>query len=334
MITQGDGAVPARTALICGVSGQDGGYLARLLLAKGYRVAGTSRDAQVTSFANLRTLGIFDRVEVHSMVLTDFRSVLQALHRVQPDEIYNLAGQSSVGLSFQQPAETLLSITLGSINLMEAVQFLKKPARIYIAGSGEVFGHTGDDAASEDTPFRPVSPYATAKAAATWAAANYRSAYGQYVCTGLLFNHESPLRPQRFVTRKIVAAACRIAQGSGERLVLGDTKVRRDWGWAPEYMEAIYRMLQQDVPEDFVIATGRQNSLMDFCALVFAELGLNVDDHMDHDASLTRPLEIAANRGDPSKAERKLGWRAQLQLHDIVRRMVAHERAPGPESVG
>ena len=196
-----------KRALICGISGQDGPYLAQLLLSKGYEVWGTSRDAQVSSFSNLGALGIRDAVKLESMALNDFRSVLQCLIKVQPDEVYNLAGQSSVGLSFQQPVETLESISVGTMNLLEAIRFIDKHIRFYNAGSSECFGDTGDIPADELTPFRPRSPYAVAKAAAFWEVANYREAYGLYACSGILFNHESPLRHSRFVTSKVVTSA-------------------------------------------------------------------------------------------------------------------------------
>jgi GDP-D-mannose dehydratase len=192
----------AKTALICGISGQDGSYLAQLLLQKGYRVHGTARDAQATSFPNLLTLGIREQVSCHSMALNDFRSVLQVLAKVQADEIYNLAGQSSVGLSFDQPVETLESISVGTLNLLEVIRFLGRPVRLYSAGSSECFGNTDGQPADESTPFRPRSPYAVAKATAFWEVANYREAYNLFACTGILFNHESPLRPERFVTQK------------------------------------------------------------------------------------------------------------------------------------
>ena len=315
------------TALICGVSGQDGAYLARLLLDKGYRVIGTSRDATTSSFANLERLGISDRVETASMVLTDFRSVLQTLSRFEPDEIYNLAGQSSVGLSFQQPVETLDSIAGGTINLLEAVRFTGRPMKLYNAGSSECFGDTGGKAANEDTAFRPRSPYATAKATAHWAVANYREAYGLHACTGILFNHESPLRPARFVTRKIVNGACRIARDGGGVLQLGNLSVSRDWGWAPEYVDAMWRMLQIEVPTDYVIATGKSHTLQSFCDAVFAELGLDAAAHVAMDEGLKRPSDIAFGQGDASRAGRDLGWTAGYQMKDIVKAMVESEKA-------
>jgi GDPmannose 4,6-dehydratase len=314
------------TALICGVSGQDGTYLAKLLLEKGYRVVGTSRDAQMASFGNLRRLGIRDLVSVVSMALTDFRSVLHTLSKVRPDEVYNLAGQSSVGLSFEQPVETLESITVGTLNLLEAIRFAQLPVRLYNAGSSECFGETGGRAASEDTPFRPRSPYAVAKSAAYWEVANYREAYGLFACTGILFNHESPLRPERFVTRKIIAGACRIAAGSKEQLRLGNLDIRRDWGWAPEYVDAMWRMLQQETPGDFVIATGESHSLREFVDLAFRAFGLDWKDHVKVDPSLFRPSEIMFNLGDAGKAKARLGWSVSKTLPDVVRLMAEAEQ--------
>jgi len=315
-----------KTALICGVSGQDGAYLARHLLNQGYRVVGTSRDAQTADFSNLIRLGIRQQVAVASMVLTDFRSTLQTLAKTEPDEIYNLAGQTSVGLSFEQPVETLESIATGTLNLLEAIRFLDRPIRLYNAGSSECFGDTGGVAANEDTPFRPRSPYAVAKATAHWEVANYREAYGLFACSGILFNHESPLRPERFVTRKIVAAAGRIARGSPERLRLGNLAVYRDWGWAPEYVEAMWRMLQLEEARDLVIATGVSHALEDFVAAAFAEHALDWRDHVVQDPALFRPAEIAYNGGDASQAQVLLNWQARYRMPDVVRLMVAAER--------
>ncbi|MBD2338968.1 GDP-mannose 4,6-dehydratase [Calothrix sp. FACHB-156] len=311
-----------KKALICGISGQDGAYLAQLLLKHGYEVCGTSRDAQISSFQNLMHLGIREQVKLESMALTDFRSVLQVLTKIQPDEIYNLAGQSSVGLSFGQPVETLESIATGTLNLLEAVRFLGKPIKLYNAGSSECFGDTSEIAADENTPFRPRSPYAVAKATAFWEVANYREAYGLFACSGILFNHESPLRPERFVTQKIVAAACRIAQGSAEQLYLGNMQIQRDWGWAPEYIEAMYLMLQQEQPDDYVIATGESTSLEDFVAAAFASVNLDWQEHTVIDNSLLRPTDLAVGRGNPAKAANKLGWKAKYKMKNVVQMMV------------
>ena len=314
-----------KKALICGVSGQDGSYLAQLLLQKDYEVYGTSRDAQLSSFTNLLTLGIKDNIALSSMVLTDFRSVLQTLSKIQPDEIYNLAGQSSVWLSFQQPVETLESIALGTLNLLETVRFLDRPIRIYNASSSECFGDTGDDIANEDTPFRPRSPYAVAKSTAHWEVSNYRDAYGLYACNGILFNHESPMRPVRFVTRKIISTACKIANGSKEKLNLGNLEIKRDWGWAPEYVDVMWRMLQQNNPEDYVIATGETNSLEDFCKTAFNELDLDWSKHVTIDKSLIRPSEIMVNRGCSEKAKKKLNWQAKTKMHNVIGNLIKAE---------
>lgn len=311
----------ARRALICGISGQDGAYLARLLSDKGYQVHGTARDAQMAGFGNLIRLGIRERITCHSMALNDFRSVLQVLAKVLPDEIYNLAGQSSVGLSFDQPVETLESISVGTLNLLEAMRFIGQPMRLYNAGSSECFGNTGGVPADEETPFRPRSPYAVAKATAFWEVANYREAYHLFACTGILFNHESPLRPERFVTQKIVKSACRIAAGSGEKLHLGNISIARDWGWAPEYVEAMWLMLQQDQAGDFVIATGETNTLEDFVAEAFRCAGLEWREHVISDPSLLRPTEIMVSRGNPARAASMLGWQATLRMGDVVKRM-------------
>jgi GDPmannose 4,6-dehydratase len=315
----------SKRALICGVSGQDGSYLARLLLEKGYEVHGASRDAQVASFNNLSRLGVRDRIGLESVSLVDFRSVLQALTKIQPDEIYNLAGQSSVGLSFQQPVETLESIAQATLNLLEAIRFTGRSIKLYNAGSSECFGDTRETAAVETTPFRPRSPYAVAKAAAFWEVANYREAYGLFACSGILFNHESPLRPERFVTRKIVAAACRIAAGSDEKLHLGNTAIVRDWGWAPEYVEAMWTMLQQPEPDDYLIATGESNSLEEFAKVAFSSVGLEWREHVVIDPVLLRPADITIGRANPAKAAERLGWQARHKMRDVARMMVEEE---------
>jgi len=316
---------PKRKALICGVSGQDGTYLANFLLGKDYEVWGTARDAQLSQFSNLTQLGIKGSVNYESMALNDFRSVLQVISKIVPDELYNLAGQSSVGLSFQQPVETLESVSLGTLNLLEAIRFLGFPVRFYNAGSSECFGNMEGDAADETTPFRPRSPYAVAKAAAFWEVANYREAYGLYACSGILFNHESPLRPERFVTRKIISAACRIASGSDETLSLGDISIARDWGWAPEYVKAMWQMLQQSSPEDFVVATGKTHSLEEFVDEAFRSAGLNWQEHVVFDKSLRRPSEISVGRANPQKAKDVLGWQASYEMKDVVRLMLEAE---------
>ncbi|MBW1697356.1 MAG: GDP-mannose 4,6-dehydratase [Deltaproteobacteria bacterium] len=315
-----------RKALICGVSGQDGSYLARLLLQKGYEVYGTSRDSQICPFNNLIRLGIRDKVKTLSMAVNDFRSVFHVLNRIRPHEIYNLAGQTSVSLSFEQPVEAMDSINIGTLNLLEAIRISGEPIKLYNASSSESFGDTGDHAADENTPFRPRSPYAVAKASAHWLVANYREAYGLFACNGILFNHESPLRPERFVTKKIIAAAVRMSNGSDERLRLGNIDIQRDWGWAPEYVEVMYEMMQQETPEDFVIATGETRSLSDFIKTTFGLLDLDWEKKIVIDPDLKRPSDIHVSRGNPAKAQEILGWSARYKMEDVVEMMLEAER--------
>ena len=310
-----------KVALICGVSGQDGSYLAALLLSKGYSVFGTSRDVQGSGFSNLHQLGIRERVQYISMVPEDFRSVLVALRKSKPDEIYYLAGQSSVGHSFEQPAETIQSITLGTLNMLEGCRMMDKKIKLYHAGSGECFGDTQGKPANEQTPFYPMSPYAVAKSSAYWLVNNYRDGYGIFACTGILFNHESPLRPERFVTQKIICAVKRIAQGSNEKLKLGCLDIARDWGWAPEYVDAMWRMLQQDQAQDYVIATGTTMTLEEFLRAAFAQVDLNWTHYVEQDPALFRPADMPIGSADPAKAYRELNWKAATKGADVVKKM-------------
>jgi GDPmannose 4,6-dehydratase len=312
-----------KSTLICGVSGQDGTYLAQFLISKGYAVWGTSRDVQGSAFGNLKRLGIYDQVKFLSMVPEDFRSVFMAIKQSLPDEVYFLAGQSSVGLSFEQPAETIQSVVIGTLNMLEACRMFDKEIRLYHAGSSECFGDTQGHPANEKTPFNPRSPYAVAKASAFWLVNNYREAYGLFACTGLLFNHESPLRPTRFVTQKIIHAAKRISQGSSEKLFLGRLDISRDWGWAPEYVVAMWRMLQLDTPEDFVIATGATHTLEQFVIHAFSALDLYWLDYVVQDESLFRPTDLLVSGADASRAWKKLDWQAQVTMHGVVEKMLA-----------
>lgn len=316
-----------KRALILGVSGQDGAYLSQLLLARGYEVHGTSRDAELQPFTRLRQLGIREQVRTHSTSLRDFREMLQLLTTVEPDEVYNLAGQTSVALSFSQPIEAIESIAQATLILLEVVRFLKAPMRIYNASSSESFGQTlPGEASNEQTPFMPRSPYATAKATAHWTTANYRDSYGIFACSGILFNHESPLRSERFVTKKIVSGAVAIAEGRAQRLKLGDLSVSRDWGYAPEYVEAMWRMLQQDTPADYVVATGESHTVEEFVDAAFRAVGLSWTDHVEVDPGLQRPNDLRYGRGDASRARITLGWQARTRFHDLVTLMVDAER--------
>jgi GDPmannose 4,6-dehydratase len=313
-----------KKALIFGISGQDGALLARHLLERGYVVHGTSRDKELSTFTNLARVGIRECVRLHSASLTDFRSVLQVIADTTPSEIYNLAGQSSVGLSFGQPVETLDSSIFGPLNILESVRLLRLNARLYNACSSECFGNT-EAVADEHTPFHPRSPYGVGKAAAFWTVANYREAYGLFACSGILFNHESPLRPRRFVTQKIVAGAADIAEKKIDHLKLGSLNVGRDFGWASEYVEAMAMMLQADQPDDYVIATGKTHSLESFVEETFTFFGLDWRRHVEMDETLMRPNEIMRSAGNPNKAKRVLGWEAKMVMKDVVHGLAESE---------
>jgi GDPmannose 4,6-dehydratase len=314
-----------KRALICGISGQDGTYLAKLLLDRGYDVWGSSRDAEQTVFSNLHRLGIYDSVRLVSLNLRDTGSAIGLLRRIRPDEVFSLAGQSSVGLSFDQPVETIESIALGTVNLLEAIRICDPNIRLYNAGSTECFGDTGDEVANERTQFHPRSPYAVAKASAYWSVANYREAYGMFACTGILSNHDSPLRPRRFVTRKIIHAVASLALKKDARLSLGNLEIERDWGWAPEYVQAISMMLEQHSSQDYIIATGQSYTLAQFVETAFNLIGKHWRNHVTLDKHLLRPTDILHNKVDPSKAAAFLGWKAQYGMKQVVSMMLESE---------
>lgn len=323
-----------KKALILGISGQDGSYLAQMLLSKGYSVHGTSRDVESQRFEGLNRLDIRADVKLHSVSPTDFRNLLEIITRLQPNEIYNLAGQTSVGLSFAQPTAAFESIAIGTIQLLEVLRYLKAPTRLYNACSSECFGEQSHGAlCSETTPFRPRSPYAMAKATAYWAVANYREAYGLFACSGILFNHESPLRPERFVTRKIVSTAVRISRGEKVRLSMGNVNVWRDWGYAPEYVQAMWLMLQRDKPDDFVVASGTSHKLEGFLAAVFEELKLQWQDHVDIDANLMRTTDMLYSGADVCKAKDMLGWTATTGFRELVKLLVEDEQKRSPRGI-
>ncbi len=309
--------------MICGVSGQDGAYLAQLLLGKGYQVWGTTRDLH-GPHTNLHRLGIFDQVHLIPVHLPDLGSVVSAFEQAAPDEVYNLAGQTSVGLSFTLPVETYQSLALGSLNLLEALR-LRGAGRLFHAGSAECFGHSGRARITLDTPMRPRNPYGMAKAAAHLQVGSYRESFGLYACTGVMFNHESPLRPEAFVTRKVIAAVGAFARGAREesdKLHLGAMDVYRDWGWAPEYVEAMWLMLQQPAPEDFIIATGETNSLQRFVDTAFERIGRRSADYVVQDPSLLRRTDTVFSCADPSPIADKLGWKAQNRMAQVIDRML------------
>ena len=292
--------------MICGVCGQDGSLLARLLLGKGYEVWGTSRDASIADHTNLDRRGVIGQVKLISMNQADFRSVITALNKAQAAEVYVLSGQTSIGLSFEQPAEALQSITVGELNILEGVRLVDQTMKVYFAGSSEVFGDLDGGVADEETAFRPRSPYGVAKASAFWLVKNFRDSFGLYCASGILF---------------IINGAREIAVGRREPLVLGNLNVVRDWGWAGEYVDAIWRMMQLPSPEDLVIATGRATSLADFVGAAFAHFGLNAEEWIRVDESLFRPSEIMWSQGNPERAEKVIAWRAAFGVADVVRGM-------------
>jgi GDPmannose 4,6-dehydratase len=315
----------SQRALICGISGQDGSYLAKLLLEQGYEVWGSSRDAEQTSFSNARQLGIYDSLHLVSLNLRDVGNAIGLLKRIRPQKVFSLAGQSSVGLSFEQPVETIESIALGALTLLEAIRLTDPEIRLYNAGSTECFGDTGDQAATENMRFNPRSPYAVAKASAYWTVANYREAYDMFACSGILSNHDSPLRPLRFVTRKIIHAVASLALGKDIRLSLGNLEIERDWGWAPEYVEAIAMMLDQPSPEDCIIATGSSHTLTEFVRTAYDLIGKDWRDYVSQDKQLMRPADILQNKADPSRAAAYLGWKAKKGMKDVISMMLDAE---------
>jgi len=317
-----------KKALITGGSGQDGAYLTNLLLAKGYSVVITTRGLDpVTALANLHRLGPFDgdQVEIKTLSFLDYKETVAFLEALAPDEIYHLAGQSSVGLSFAMPKETFASIAASCQNLLEALRVLGLPARFFNASSGDCFGDTGGVAATESTPFRPRSPYAVAKASSFWQTRTYSEAYGIYACSALLFNHESHLRPERFVTSKIIRTAMKIAAGCATELRLGNIDIQRDWGWAPEFVEGMWKMLQQDVPDNYILATGKTFALREFVEQAFAYFELDWQQYTVSDSGFLRPIDVLISRADPLHAEQHLGWKAESAMPDVVRLMIESE---------
>lgn len=322
-----------RRALVTGITGQDGSFLAELLLAKGYEVHGVVRRASTFNTHRIDHLYVDPHEEdarlfLHYGDLSEGGSIRHILDRVQPDEVYNLAAQSHVRVSFDQPEYTADIVALGTIRLLEAVreyqQRTGKQVRVYQAGSSEMFG-ASPPPQSETTPFRPRSPYAAAKVHAYWAAVNYREAYGMFICNGILFNHESERRGETFVTRKITRAATRIKLGLQDVLYLGNLEAKRDWGYAPDYVEAMWLMLQQEQPDDYVVATGEMHSVKEFVERVFDRLGLDWRKYVRIDPRYFRPTEVEALCGDATKARTKLGWRPKTGFEELIDRMVQHD---------
>jgi GDPmannose 4,6-dehydratase len=308
-------------ALIFGISGQDGTYLSQLLLNKGYKVFGTTRDTKENNLNNLKKINKKNQIKITSLDLKDFKSVLKHIDILRPDEIYNFSGLTSVGLSFERPVEALESIVNVTLNILEAILITDPNIKYYNSSSSECFGDTAEFLANEETPFKPCSPYGIAKTTAHLLVKNYREINKLFASNGILFNHESPIRSQHFVTQKVVYAAAKISVGNKERLKLGNFNISRDWGWAPDYVNAIWSILQQPKPDEFIIATGKTISLEQFVEKTFMFFNLNWKNHVDVDSSLHRPSDIKMSRGDPSKAKKILGWVATKNIDDIIKEL-------------
>ena len=307
-------------ALITGITGQDGSYLAELLLAKGYEVCGVVRRSSTESYERIEHLR--DRLTFAQADLLDQPSLTAALEQAQPDEVYNLAAQSFVPTSWTQPVLTAEFTAVGVTRLLEAIRSFDPTIRFYQASSSEMYGRVLETPQSENTPFYPRSPYGVAKVYGHYITVNYRESYGMYACSGILFNHESPRRGLEFVTRKVTDGVARIKLGLSEHLTLGNLDARRDWGFAGDYVDAMWRMLQQDEPEDYVVATGVTNTVGRLVELAFEHAGLDPDDHVKTDPALIRPAEVDLLVGDPSKAREKLGWEPAVDFEGLVRMMV------------
>jgi GDPmannose 4,6-dehydratase len=313
-----------KRALITGITGQDGSYLADLLLAKGYQVHGTVRRVAIEdpSHRLWRLRSILDRITLHAASLESFASLFRVVDTVKPDECYHLAAQSFVSYSFDDEFSTISTNVSGTHYLLSAVKDIAPGCRFYFAGTSEMFGNAPESPQTEETPFNPRSPYGVSKVAGVHLARNYREAYGLFAVVGILFNHESERRGFEFVTRKITSTVARIQAGLADRLPLGNLEARRDWGYAPEYVEAIFAMMHQDQPDDYVIATGESHSVREFAERAFAVVGLDWEKYVDVDSRFSRPTEIRELRGDASKARRKLAWSPSTKFEAIVERMV------------
>ena len=312
------------TCLITGVTGQDGAYLSQFMLDKGYRVVGLMRRSASSDVIGERLdwLGIRDRVELVDANLVDLSSLIRVVQDVQPDEVYNLGAQSFVAASWRQPLLTGQVTGLGAANVLEALRIARPHARFYQASSSEMFGLVQATPQTETTPFHPRSPYAAAKLYAHWMTVNHRESFGTHASSGILFNHESPLRGIEFVTRKITDGVARIKLGLARELPLGNLEAKRDWGHARDYVRAMWLMLQQETPDDYVVATGRTTSIREFCQIAFGYAGLNYEDHVTTRADLLRPAEVDFLLGDAARARHKLGWQPTITLEDMAAEMV------------
>jgi GDPmannose 4,6-dehydratase len=311
-------------ALITGITGQDGAYLSQLLLGKGYEVFGLLRRSASSEVIDtrLRWLGVQDKVTMLDGNLTDLSSLIRVMEEAKPDEVYNLGAQSFVKTSWTQPLLTGQVTAIGVGNMLEAVRLVAPKARFYQASSSEMYGLIQEPIQSESTPFYPRSPYAVAKLYGHWMTVNYRESFGLHASSGILFNHESPLRGLEFVTRKITDGVARIKLGLASELPLGNLDAKRDWGHARDYVQAMYLMLQQDVPDDYVVATNRTTTVREFCRIAFAHVGLDYEKHVTVNPAFLRPAEVEVLHGNPAKAEAKLGWKPETSLEQMVQEMV------------
>jgi GDPmannose 4,6-dehydratase len=316
-----------KNALITGITGQDGAYLAKLLLGKGYRVFGLHARRSTDTLWRLRHLGIESEVNLIDGDLTDLSAVIRAMEKSAAEEVYNLGAQSFVGSSWDQPLLTANVTGVGALNVLEAVRIVNPKARFYQASTSEMFGLIQESMQSETTPFYPRSPYGVAKLYAHWMTVNYRESFGLHASSGILFNHESPLRGIEFVTRKVTDAVARIKQGKQKELRLGNIDAKRDWGFAGDYVEAMWLMLQQDTPDDYVVATGLTTTVRDMCRIAFNHVGLKHEDHVVIDPKFYRPAEVEVLLGNPAKAKAKLGWVAQTNLETLITMMVDADMA-------
>ncbi len=310
-----------KKAMIIGGCGQDGAYLSKFLIDKGYEVFVTTRNVNSANVNGLRRLGVEDKINKVSLNPSNYSQVFECISSIMPDEIYNLSGQSSVSLSFTKAIETYESIAIALLNILEACKKISKSIKLYNAGSGEMFG-TRDSPANESSKIKPLSPYGVAKASSNLLVQNYRKAYGTHICNGILFNHESALRPINFVTQKIIYSAKGIHSGEIDNFSLGNINIYRDWGWAPEYVEAMWLMLQLDQPEDFVIATGKSHSLEYFVECAFKYFNLNYKDYLVEDKDLLRPSDIVMSCGNPQKAKNILGWKSSVDIEELIEKML------------
>ncbi|MCB0724846.1 MAG: GDP-mannose 4,6-dehydratase [Ignavibacteriae bacterium] len=316
-----------KKALITGVTGQDGAYLSELLLGKGYEVKGITRDGSDIRTTNLSYLGILNDIELIQADLLDLSNLLRVIKDTAPDEIYNLAAQSSVGLSFQQPIGTLEFNIISTANLLEAIRSIKPETKFYNASSSEMYGRLRPEnlPVTEETVLHPVSPYSISKASAHWITINYREAYDLYAVCGILFNHESALRGENFVTKKILEGALRISKGMLDKITLGNLSISRDWGYAPEYIKAMWLMLQQETPDDYIICSGQANTLENFTKKVFAENRVDYDKHVEFSEKLYRPVDLEIIYGDNSKAKKNLDWKYDISFDELIKKLVEDE---------